>query len=232
MNIRSYSVVFNGADPEAAFSAAMEGNHSLWAAASGDTEQAAPQVIRILEEEAAAGQQVTRTDLETCFEQMNPFLTEARAEVSLAGVIINGSEAQLFSVGNARALRFSRGTLVMHSDDHTEAYEKLFDKSRDDPKEYNELRCRAESRELKRALGRRDNFLPQFYPAFKLKPDDALVLCTEGFWRYLSTMEMELDYRKSAGPEEWLRIMARRVMMKAGKRLDDSSFAVTAIMTE
>ena len=232
MKFSSYSVVFNGVEPGSEFAAAAENEHSVWAAASGNREQAASKVIRSVEDAAAGREQISKAVLEACFTDLDPVLKEMKAEVSLAGVIINDSGAQVFNIGNARVLRFTKGTLTMHSDDHTGAYGRFFDRNRNDPGEYNELRFREESGILTRVPGERGSFLPQFYPSFEPQPDDALILCTHSFWRYLSIIEMELDYRKSAGPEEWLRIMARRVMMKAGRRIDNEYFAVTAIMAE
>ncbi len=232
MNFSSYSIVFNGKDPGSALAAASEGNHSFWAAASGNREQAAAEMIREIEETAVGREQVSKAILESCFKTLDPVLSEMKAEVSLAGVMINNAGVQIFNIGNARVLRFARGTLTMHTDDHTEAYERFFDNSGKEPKEYNDLRFRDESLTLKRVPGKKGSFRPQFYPSFEPHQDDALVLCTFSFWRYLSIIEMELDYRKSAGPEEWLRIMARRVMMRAGQRIDNENFAVTAIMAE
>ncbi len=232
MKFSSYSIVFNGDDPDTAFSAASAGNHSFWAAASGNRKQAAAKLIREIEETASGRKHVSKAILESCFKSLDPVLSEIKAEVSLAGVIINDAGTQIFNIGNARVLRFVKGTLTMHTDDHTEAYEIFLDKSRKDPKEFNELRFQDESLTLKRVPGKQGSFLPQFYPSFEPHQDDAMVLCTYSFWRYLSITEMELDYRKSAGPEEWLRIMARRVMMRAGQRIDRENFSAAAIMAE
>ncbi len=233
MKITGYSIVFNGDDKESSYAAATVNNNSVWAVASGNREQAALNVIQTVEETVSGLKQAVKlADLEYCLTLLNPILKEMRAEVSLAGVIINGTNVRMFNTGNARVLWFSNGSFKMHTDDHTEAYEKDFDKKRDDRKEYDDLRFRQASLVLKRALGNQDKFLPQFYQPFDLQKDDALVICTECFWRYLNLIEMELDFRKSAGPEEWVRIMARRVMMKAGRNLDNEFFAVTAIMAE
>ena len=41
-----------------------------------------------------------------------------------------------------------------------------------------------------------------------LMPGDAFLLCTDGFWEYVTEPEMEVTLAKSASPEQWLENMA------------------------
>ncbi len=232
MKANSFSIVYNGSDPDTVFAAAVTDDLPVLAAADGNKEQAAVNVIRMIGEAASGQSRFTAADLESCLSGAEPVLNEMHAEVSLAGMIFDGPDARVFNIGSARVLRFSAGSVKMHTDDHTEAYEKDFDRDRNAPKEYDELRIRDGSRVLTRALGRPESSGLQFYPSVELQKDDAFIICTESFWRYLNPIEMELDYRKAAGPEEWLRIMTRRVLMKGGKRLDQEYFAAAAVMIE
>ena len=132
----------------------------------------------------------------------------------------------------SRLILFSRGYQRAHTDDHTEAYEGHFDRNKNAAADYNELRFMVDSHKLSRALGDSENCTVQFYDPVPLQKEDSFLICTECFWRYLSVIEMELDYRKAAGPEEWLKIMARRVLMRANQELDEQNFAAIAAMVE
>jgi serine/threonine protein phosphatase PrpC len=47
-----------------------------------------------------------------------------------------------------------------------------------------------------------------------LSTNDAFLLCTSGWWKHLSEPEMEFDLAKAADPEEWLEIMADRILQR------------------
>jgi serine/threonine protein phosphatase PrpC len=44
--------------------------------------------------------------------------------------------------------------------------------------------------------------------------NDAFLLCTSGWWEQLTEPEMEFDLAKAADPNEWLEIMAERILQR------------------
>lgn len=230
MKISSYSLVYSGSYREPMYAAAVR-SQSLWAAASGSMDDAADEVISRVS--VLAGKGCPSSDeISACAAQCSAALKPVGVQVSLAGIVYDGNALNMFNIGNARTLLFSRGYALLHSDDHTEAYSMMLERGANGGGAYDELRYMAESRMLLRALGNSDADNLQFYEPYDPKKDDAFLICTDSFWRFISVVEMELDYRKAAGPEEWAKIMTRRVLMRAGKQLDSENFAVCAAMVE
>lgn len=232
MKIDGYSIVYSGLDDRAYFAAATIDSRSVWAAASGNRETAALRLINSLEDLDNAAGAPSVPDVEEIFFRAHSDLLRMDTVVSAAGAFSDGSSLNLFNIGNARAIVFVDGYMVFHTDDHSEAYENDRDLMAGNAAAYDSVRGLNGRLVLTRGLGLPDSAPLQFYPPVPLQKNLAVLICTERFWRYLSVMEMELDYRKAAGPEEWLKIMTRRVLMKAGHELDDGNFAAAAVMAE
>lgn len=230
MKISTYSIVYAGLNPEPYFAAATQVSKPVWAVASSNRENCAKAVISTLEQTVIKNSGISPQILEAGLNesQLTPKLQQMQAEVSLAGAVFDGvSMVQLFAVGNARALVFSNGYLTLRTNDTTEAYEDYLRLNTSDAGAYDRIRFSEGRLKLRKYLG---NGMPVFNK-IQMKKDDALLLCTERFWHYLSITEMELDYRKSA-PQDWLKTMSRRVLMKAGRELDKGNFAVFAAIAE
>ncbi|MBL8173810.1 MAG: serine/threonine-protein phosphatase [Bryobacterales bacterium] len=60
-----------------------------------------------------------------------------------------------------------------------------------------------------------------------LRPGDAFLLCSDGFWEYVTETAMEVDLAKSAAPAEWLRYMELRI--RADAPADQDNYSAVAI---
>jgi len=231
MSIDSYSYVFGGLDSVPLFSAASSGGGSVFAVAEGTEAGSAETLINRLEELGRTGVSLKESDISSVFEKIHTVLQARNAVVSAAGAFCSENDLHIFNIGNARAIVFKQGYMITHSEDHSEAY-RAYKHAADPETAYDQIRSQTKRQELWKVLGFGKDGKPQFYKALPLEKKMVTLLCTEPFWRYLSVMEMELDYRKSAGPEEWLKIMVRRVLMKANSELDNENFAVSVFMKE
>lgn len=232
MKIDAYSIVYSGLNPEPCYAAATSDETFLWAAASGTGKGAALKAVQSLETLNQKSALLTSADVEAEFQKINPVLQRNGFAVSVAGAFCSSEGLQMFNIGNARAFLFSNGYMTHHTEDHTEAYAAYREMGPGNAANYDNMRTQKSHLTLLKALGLNEEPKAQFYPCVPLEKDTALLVCTECFWRYLNVIEMEVDYRKSAGPEEWLKIMSRRVLMKANKKLDDENFAAVAAMVE
>ena len=98
--------------------AAAVRSQSLWAAASGSMDDAADEVISRVS--VLAGKGCPSSDeISACAAQCSAALKPVGAQVSLAGIVYDGNALNMFNIGNARTLLFSRGYALLHSDDHT-----------------------------------------------------------------------------------------------------------------
>ena len=232
MKIDSYAIVYSGLNTEPYFADATAKSDYISAAAFGNQQGAAHTVIDYLETLSRNNNAANIEGLAASFDDLNTKMFSMGLTASAAGAVCSKETIQLFNVGNVRAFLFVNGYMTLHSDDHTEAYESYLSYGRQNAAEYDSIRFRKGRLNLKRMLGLSSTVQVQFYPPFPLVKDTALLICTDRFWHYLNVMEMELDYRKSAGPEEWLKIMARRVLMKANQDLDKENFAAVTAMVE
>ena len=238
MKIETYAIEFSGLDAEPQYAAATTKGRPLWAVARGSGSDAARRVISRLEDLDLSGNAISDQSIEAVFGRFHAELEPARIAVSVAGAFSDEKNFTLFNIGNARVLLFSEGYVVQHTDDHSGAYRAFAAEAGNSTTvidaAYDRLRDQFPNNrpELWKALGFGSDARPQFYPPIPIRKNCSLLICTDTFWRYLSVIEMELDYRKAAGPAEWLNIMARRVLMKAGQELDNENFAAVAVMVE
>ena len=52
-----------------------------------------------------------------------------------------------------------------------------------------------------------DNFKPDISDITKLEHGDAFLLCSDGFWEYVTEDDIEETINKSSSPKEWLEKM-------------------------
>lgn len=232
MKFEAYSFVFQGLDPEPYYAAVTSEGRSLWAAASGNAAGSAMTLAQSLTELDAGSVVKNDSDIENVFLQLQPAMQRMKMEVSAAGAYSDGKNLHLFNLGNARAFLFKDGYVMMHTEDHSEAYRVFQSQGTKCASDYDAIRLSSNRIILTRALGMCGDVRPQFYTPVPLQKNTSILICTEAFWRYLNVIEMELDYRKSAGPEEWLKYLIRRVLMKSNREIDKENFAAAAVMVE
>lgn len=56
-----------------------------------------------------------------------------------------------------------------------------------------------------------------------LNGNEAILLCTDGFWEYVLEKDMQIDLGRAATPEIWLDLMERRLLSKVDKGHDNYS---------
>jgi serine/threonine protein phosphatase PrpC len=87
-----------------------------------------------------------------------------------------------------------------------------------------EIRFHKNRNKILRALGI-ENTAPEISGREKLLPGDALLLCTDGFWEYVTEAEMCADITKSHTAEEWVNFMLKRL----GERISENTDNLSAI---
>ncbi len=230
MKIDAYSYVFCGLNSEACYAASVTG-FSTWAVGYGKKTGSAKILMNALERADGSGL-LSDSQIFDIYDHYHPVFQQMQAYVSAAGYFSDSKNFHLFNIGNARALVFDNGSMVMHTEDHSLAYKSYKEKGYNRNADYDRIRIQEDRLELWKVLGYGNDGKPQFYQLVPMKKNLSLLVCTETFWRYISVIEMELDYRKSAGPEEWVKIMSRRVLMKSNRELDNDNFSVSAVMVE
>jgi len=133
---------------------------------------------------------------------------------------IAGTEALWAHIGDTRLYYFSAGEIHFQTEDHSvpQLMVTAGDISAD------EIRSHEDRNKLLRSIGKGDKIKPTM-PEFPrhVAAEDVFLLCTDGFWEYVTETEMEVDLTKSTSPVDWLKLMEKRVLSKVSGTYDNYS---------
>ena len=120
-------------------------------------------------------------------------------------------------VGDSRLYHFRDCTVAFQTKDHSVPQAMV------DAGEITKMQIRnhVDRNRILRAMGNSDGVNPTITEPRKIKAGDAILLCTDGFWEYVTETEMVVDLAKSSKPQEWLNRMELRLIMKVGKGNDN-----------
>lgn len=122
-------------------------------------------------------------------------------------------------VGDSRMYHYLNGSLVQYTIDHSvsQMAVALGDIRRD------QIPGHADRNKLTRALGL-EGVKPEIHNPVKLdRGAHAFLLCTDGFWEYVTEDEMQSDLLESQSPDEWLGRMRGRLQSRCGDKNDNNS---------
>lgn len=122
-------------------------------------------------------------------------------------LITDGSKAVWGHVGDSRIYRFGFGKVKEISEDHSVSFEKF----RAGIIEFADIRKSPEKNMLVKTLGDRVNFVPDISEVKRISPETAFLLCSDGFWEFVTEEEMEEALVKSSSAKEWLEMMIGRL---------------------
>ncbi len=171
-----------------------------------------------LDWEEDKGRNISRTDqLFMSIKHVNEKILSMQEEMHekmKSTVIAAAVDQDVFSwagAGDSRLYFVSDGQIFLISQDHSVTYKKYqsgeisesripFDEDRSSLLRVvgDEKRCIPEGWEMEEALADGDSFL----------------LCSDGFWEYLSKEEIMIDRLKAETAQEWVELMALRIMEK------------------
>jgi serine/threonine protein phosphatase PrpC len=137
---------------------------------------------------------------------------------------IKDKEAILANVGDSRAYHLSGGKIAYQSFDHSvPALEVLRGKIKPE-----EIRFHPARNKLLRAVG--TQMCKPDVNKCNVKKGDGFLLCSDGFWEYITEPEIEEDFKKSKSTEEWISNMLKRMNPRFSERHDNYSAVVAKIL--
>ena len=156
---------------------------------------------------------------------------EPRLERMRTTVVVlasDGRAAHWAHVGDSRLYHFRDGRIQFQSADHS-VPQALVKAGEIAPAE---VRFHEDRNRLLRTLGNHKDLRPTLGPApdgapLALAPGDAFLLCTDGWWEYVTEPEMEVALAKSASPAQWLQTMATGLLRRAP--MDHDNFSAIAL---
>ncbi len=131
-----------------------------------------------------------------------------------------------FNVGDSRLYYFRNNKIILQSKDHsvTQACVDLGEIKRE------EMRFHKDRNKLTKVIGLDRNLkvLNSFNP-IEVQCDDAILMCSDGFWEYISEKDMEKTLKKSKSTQQWLELMLKIVNTHIKKNSDNLSAIVVLV---
>ena len=127
-------------------------------------------------------------------------------------------------IGDSRLYRFSKGELAGVTADHSVTYRKFLGGEIS----YMDVYHDDDRSRLLRVLGR-EPCKPEAGHG-ELEPGDAFLLCSDGFWEYVYTEEIQADLCRARTPEEWAESMLLRHIRRTPP--DHDNFSLITVFVE
>ncbi len=139
---------------------------------------------------------------------------------TIAAVIIKGRRAVWCHVGDSRLYRFSSGRIAEVTEDHSLAFRDF----KEGLIEYDDIRRSGNQNKLTNAVGLyiEDMAVSGIRPAGS---ETSFLLCTDGWWEYVTEDDMEETLRESRNSREWLEKMLDIRESRAGEGSDNYTAA-------
>ena len=122
---------------------------------------------------------------------------------TVVALVTDGRKAVWAHLGDSRLYYISGGEILKITDDHSVAFMEF----EGGMITYDDIRRSPNQNKLTRCIGDMDNFMPDISDVTELERGDAFLLCSDGFWEYVTEDDIEETINKSATPKEWLEKM-------------------------
>ena len=156
---------------------------------------------------------------------LNMQSTSGYAQMRATAVVLRIAEhaAQWAHVGDSRLLRVRNSGIAQLTQDHSLTYKKYLSGQI----ERRQIATDEDRSRLLRALGGKGECVPDV-GADRVYPGDGYVLCSDGFWEWVTEQEMLIDFHKARDAAAWAEFMLLRRLRKAEK--DSDNFSVMTLI--
>lgn len=212
--------------------------HGCWIVADGlgghkGGEIASHEAVDALLEDFLAGPAISEEALQEYVLGANEAVLQAQrtdGPASMRTTIVvlttDSRHARWAHVGDTRAYWFADGLVAAQTEDHS-VPQMLVALGEIAPEE---IRLHEDRSRLTRALGQEDPVEVAVSALAGIEADDAFLLCTDGWWEYVTETEMEIDLAKAVDPEHWLALMEERILLRATGEHDN--YSASAVWVE
>ena len=143
-----------------------------------------------------------------------------RMRTTLVVLTSDGRKALWAHVGDSRLYHLRHGRIAFQTADHS-VPQSLANAGEIQP---SEIRFHEDRNRLLRTLGNDRPLRPTLAAApLTLVPGDAFLLCTDGFWDYVTEAEMEVALASATSADDWLRTMTAGLVERATPEHDNYS---------
>lgn len=159
-------------------------------------------------------------------QETDPQISAMRTTVVALHIVKN--QALWGHVGDSRLYLYRNGAVAFQTEDHsvTQAMVAAGEITRE------QIRYHEDRNRLLRAVGNPDGVKPTILESPQpVWLGDAFLMCTDGFWEYVTETEMAVELVKSNTPMEWLERMELRIVGRAATGYDNYS-ALAVLISE
>lgn len=151
---------------------------------------------------------------------------EEKSDMSstVVALLTDGKNAIWANIGDSRLYYISDYEISQVTNDHSIAFIEF----ENGDITYDEIRYSRNQNKLLRAVSDVDNLNPDISQLTKLKKNDAFLLCSDGFWEFVTEDDMETTLRQAKSPKEWLEAMLEILHANESKKNDN--YSVIAVM--
>lgn len=148
---------------------------------------------------------------------------QVRMKTTLALAAVSNSAIAFLHVGDSRAYLFRAGEIEYQSQDHSVSQlAVLMGSIRPE-----QIRFHEDRNKVLRSLGTEAGATPEIHVEDEpLREGDAILLCTDGFWEYVTEREMLRALHRARNAEDWMARMVVLIKRRAGKKNDNNSAVV------
>lgn len=148
--------------------------------------------------------------------------TAGTMKTTLVFLAVEGNTAQWMHVGDSRLYHFRGGRVVKQTMDHSVSQMAVLMGEITQA----QIRFHEDRNRVLRALGG-DTAKPDISEAIEVKEGDCFLLCTDGFWEYVTEEEMERALAHAETPRDWIRGMER--ILKTRIQGDNDNYTAAAV---
>ena len=145
---------------------------------------------------------------------------QVRMKTTLALAVIGESAIALMHVGDSRVYLFRAGNIAYQSQDHSVSQLAVLTGTI----KPEQIRFHEDRNKVLRSLGSEAGAEPDIRLMDEpLRQGDAVLLCTDGFWEFVTEREMLRALWHAKNAEDWIARMKRLIQRRAGKNNDNNS---------
>lgn len=224
-----------GVNQDAIGSLPAESGLNCWVLADGRSPMAAQRTVQAILGNFAANPAISQPVLARALEMAQFKVLELHSlqeyhlsnSAAVAVFCAGGLSAYWGHVGNVRVYVFRNGEIIAQTKDHSIS-QALVDGGK---LKAMELRGHKDRHALLRSLGTPTGMYPTILEnRFKILPEDLFLLCSDGFWEYVTELEMQAEWCKSTSLEDWLERMEMRILLAAPS--DHDTYSAIALLAK
>lgn len=145
---------------------------------------------------------------------------------TVVAAFVRGNSFNYLNVGDSRMYFFRKARIFRQSRDHS-VTQLCVDTGQIRPRD---MRFHEDRNKLTRVLGLNEELkVNNLFEPFELQERDAFLLCTDGFWEYITERQMMRCLRRSRSADQWMQRMLKCIDRHTGDGNDNLS-AICAVV--